>query len=163
MSFYNDRGQQVRPSKYLLDKVVNFSNTLQFFLSNENGTKHSLNEKRIVFLAQIDFWEWEMETLIYSFSNFRDRAKAWAGCPVEMLRKNGILTKTKAIENLRWDRRWHGTETVAPIAELNECIDKWNRLLETCEQTVMVNASEIETFNAGFIKNLDKYRKQSSE
>lgn len=148
---------QCKSSKYLREKVENFSNTLSFFMDSNHG--HKLTEKRLVFLAQIDFWEWEMETLIYSFSNFKERSKAWVGDIESMVRKHGILVKTKCVEKTLWDRGWPNN-TVAPVKELNDCIDKWNQLLETCEQTVMVDRNLIDTFNADFLPNLNKFRKE---
>ena len=156
-----------RPSKYLLDKVANMSGALHFFWSNEQSNKNSLKEKRLVFLSQIDFWDWEMETLIFSFSNFEDRSKAWTepGQIELLLRSQGILVSNSSIRsagNLPWNNRWKRRGVVyAPIKELNDCIETWNMLLAACEETVILhNVDDMINLGGNFIHNLDKYRKK---
>ena len=58
-----------RPSNYLAAKADALSQVITFFKKHD-GTAHLL----AVFLAQIDFWHWEMENLIFSFDTFEERA-----------------------------------------------------------------------------------------
>jgi len=49
------------PSVYLQEKCATLSAVLDFFMQ---GMPHySINEKKLTFFAQIDFWEWELETV----------------------------------------------------------------------------------------------------
>ncbi len=66
-----------RPSVYLLNKCEAVDKVLDFFLATEGSYCRTLAEKRAVFLAQIDFWDWEIENLIFSFDSFMERVKAW--------------------------------------------------------------------------------------
>jgi hypothetical protein len=153
-----------RPSVYLQEKVANFRQTLSFFATNQGSTRLSLKEKRLVFLAQIDFWEWEMETLIYSFSNFQERSKAWSGGSSleKLLSLHGILVKRGVLQEVQMKQCWSysRTDVTAPIEDLNKLIDSWNDLLKMCEEHVLrYDAEEMSALNAQFLRNLDKYRK----
>ena len=64
-----------RPSQYLLEKIQAFDTVLDFFGYSSKGVIET--EKRVIFLITIDFWEWEIENLIYSCQTFKERSQAW--------------------------------------------------------------------------------------
>lgn len=154
-----------KPSLYLLDKCENLEKVLNFF----RGEKGSFNspgiQKRLVFLAQIDFWDWEMDELIYSVSSFDERSKVWLSSLdlVQALGKEGMMIKNAVLEKITWitDRHWDEKKvTVAPVERLNQVIDKWNKLLNLCEESLfdkqVKNAVEL---GANFKKDLSKFKK----
>lgn len=152
---------KMRPSKYLSEKAQNFSQALSFFI--DRSGKHSLIDKRLVFLAQIDFWDWEMDTLIFSFDNFKERSQAWAKGSKhikESLLRLGIPFKHNMLERLSL---WDQNRVFAPIKELNVCIDQWNRLLALCEETLLMDPALVEKFGMSSEPNLNKYRKERRE
>ena len=60
-----------RPSQYLIDKCKSLDTTISFF---GHG---AVLEKRLTFLAQIEFWDWEMDEMIYAIESFQKRSQAW--------------------------------------------------------------------------------------
>ena len=69
--------QQKRPSVYFLERCQELGRVLDFFLAPQQGQSPGLNERLVVFLSQISFWEWELDNLIYAFTSFAERARAW--------------------------------------------------------------------------------------
>lgn len=154
----------MKESNYLKNKCQNLSNTLDFFAGNSGGKAGK--EKRLVFLAQIDFWNWEMDELIFTFDTFAERAKAWNDSGLDnMLSKNSLYIDSKAIDDVKERRyyRWHQEAVDAPWSDLNLVITKWNELLRLCEDTVLFKGAEkhIEQFGmVGVDCNLKKYYKE---
>lgn len=144
--------EEKRPSVYLLNKCQAISTVLDFFLSGSE--KYSATERRVVFMSQIDFWDWEMAELIFSFENFKERSIAWKTEKydfLKLLHKNKILLQNTSV----W--HWPREEVVAPIAELNATIKKWNKLIDLCEKLMDKRAVENDP---ALLKNLDKFRKK---
>jgi hypothetical protein len=130
-------------------------------------------EKRVCFLAQIDFWDWEVENLIFCFQNFQERSKVWEDEGLETtLRTGGFVLHRdilRDLDGLRRNKRWwHSDEqsqVVAPVKKLNEVIAAWNNLLSFCERTLFMPglAKKKEEFAMAVEANLDKYRKKPVE
>ena len=55
---------QPRSSLYLVLRAEALLGSLKFFISETDSVR-----RRVQFLAQSDFWEWEIDNLIYSFTN----------------------------------------------------------------------------------------------
>ncbi len=106
------------------------------------------------------------ETLLFSFDNFKERSAAWEDLinPIDQIKDNfGILVKPKVGEAVIYDRCRQEPDIVPPWAELNKVINKWNNLLEYCEERILVGEkTRNNAVNLGVdvLKNLDKYRKE---
>lgn len=137
-----------RPSEYLVQKCNNLLTALNFFFKgNEYFTAKS---KRIIFLSQIDYWDWELEELIFSFKNFRERGKAWSpnADVYGMLVAKGFDVKVPEVNELVYSQaRLDANQVYAPVDNLNEVIEKFNELL----------ILSVKILNNG---NLDKYKKE---
>lgn len=173
-----------RASVYLTEKCDTFKKLVNFFLDKQAGFCKTLNEKRAVFLAQIDFWDWELDALVYSFQTFAERAKAWddSASLTESLAKHGILVKNSILTDLDFKRyrrqisgrtvlkdgyyvpvRGEPDVTVAPVDKLNEVIRKWNKLLSICEDEIMPPEKTLRIaigMKAAVVPNLEKFRKK---
>jgi hypothetical protein len=158
-----------RPSMYLTKKCDALMDAIAFFKGNRGSRGTATGkEKRFVFLAQIDFWDWEMDELIYSVESFKTRSQAWEASTSNL---GGMLIRLgfPVQENELWNAVWHrgcfgrGQEVVAPIKKINEIIEAWNSLLGLCEKSVFkpkkLIEKHIEAYGVQCVKNLDKYRK----
>lgn len=92
-----------KDSLYLLNKCENLKTALDFF----SGGNHQIPGKirRTIFLLQIDFWDWELEELIFSCKNFSERSAAWGDKDVweifELFKKNNIALKYNTLEEYK--------------------------------------------------------------
>lgn len=162
--------EKEKPSAYLVGKCECLATVVDFFASNNGGYHRSVKDKRTVFLSQIDFWDWEMDELIYSVSSFSERSKAWESCSTlrESLSKLGIPVDPAVVYKIESDRGWNtyflGKNNVVPPTEaLNAVIKKWNKLLKVCEDTLLMDRKQLanlEEMGCQFVQNLDKYRKK---
>lgn len=123
-----------RTSLYLVRRAEALLGALQFFRKGGGDTV----SRRLRFLAQSDFWEWEMENLIYSFVNLAERARTWDAdeFAVRKLGHLGIKLDAKLVKSARWRGDWRietNTQRVAPVELLQQVIDLWNELLALCE------------------------------
>lgn len=153
-----------RPSVYLKERCETFSKLLDYFFVS--GKCVTINERLITFLYQIDFWDWEIENLIFSFDNFEERSKAWIGdvssTAVETSMKHGFPLRTNLVNFWRnWIRRGNN-EVVSPRDDLNKVVTKWNELLTLAEKKVFLSEKTVKSLidlGGQFVPNLDKYRK----
>ena len=159
-----------KPSAYLVGKCECLGKVVDFFASNSGGYCRTVKDKRAVFLSQIDFWDWEMDELVYSVESFEERSKAWetAGTLRECLAKLQIPVDPAILYKIESERGWNvytlgKNQVTAPYEALNDIIRKWNKLLDICESTLLLDKKEImklTEMNCNFIPNLDKYRKK---
>lgn len=162
-----------KPSAYLVGKCECLAKVVDFFLSNNGGYCRSVKDKRTVFLSQIDFWDWEMDELVFSVESFADRSAAWESCATmrASLSKLGIPVDPAIVYKIESDRGWNvyaigKNQVVPPTEALNKVIEKWNKLLKVCEDTLLLERKEIaslEEMGCQFVKNLDKYRKKTHD
>jgi hypothetical protein len=172
-----------RPSVYLEEKCEGLEKVIDFFLSSKGGLLKPADEKLLVFLHQIDFWDWEIENLIFSFDNFEERSRAWettGGIAAYLNNRFGILVKNKTADRVELDRRYREVrrrykewwnpdaakknEVYAPWEKLVKVVDKWNQLITLCEERVLVAEKHRKTaadLGAQVLPNLDKFRKQA--
>ncbi len=156
---------KTKPSVYLVEKCETFSNVLGYFLAAKGSYKKPINEKLLVFLAQIDWWDWEIENLIFSFDNFVERSKLWktmGDLPEKVFKDFGVMVNPKVGDKIIYDRAYRvEPEIVAPWEDLNVVIDKWNRLVAYCEERLLadekVRKSAVD-LGAG-VRDLSKYKK----
>jgi len=158
-----------KPSVYLQGKCECLEKVLDFFLSNNGGYCRTVKDKRTVFLSQIDFWDWEMDELCFSIDSFTERSKAWDSMQTvrECVAKLGLPVKAQILYEIESNRGWDGwrinSKVVAPVDILNKVIQKWNKLLKVCEETLLMDTKEylaLANMGCQFVKNLDKYRKK---
>lgn len=147
-----------RPSQYLVEKCQSFHKVLDFFLGPDK-------ERRVSFVSQIGFWEWELDTLIYSVTSFEERSKVWEvmSSAEDALRQQGIVLKRGVLEGTRYNKKMrvkYGTKITAPIATLNEVIERWNQLLDVCENLLPDNLEKAVELGANVLTSLKKYRKK---
>lgn len=161
-----------RPSVYLVEKCDGLEKVIDFFTHLQGSYLKAADEKLLVFLHQIDFWDWEIENLIFSFDNFEERSRAWKGGSMaeQIGARHGILVKSKISDDADFNRKYrscHEQEVVvAPRENLKVVVEKWNALLSLCEQRVMVSQKGLNTaihYGAQVLPNLDKYRKKFVE
>jgi hypothetical protein len=119
------------------------------------------------FLAQSDFWEWEMENLIYSFTNLSERQKTWKSTynALEKLGNLGIAIDDRVVRKAR-PRVDHWStakvdERVAPVKMLAETIEIWNCLIDVLEaQFIRPMRDKAEKWNVETRNDLSSLRKQ---
>jgi hypothetical protein len=70
--------REKRPSVYLVERSQELGRVLYFFLAPHEGRTPGLDERLVVFLAQLGFWEWELDNLIYAFTTFAERMRCIA-------------------------------------------------------------------------------------
>jgi hypothetical protein len=161
--------QNRRPSVYLEERCENLAQVLEFFLGPHRGQSPAIDEMLVVFLSQLGFWEWELDNLIYAFSTFDERSQAWEhenGLGMaNALRTQGILVRFSAVKNLKAKRQARAgrrREVFAPVEHLNRLIQRWNALLDLCEERVLVDIEEREEaveLGAQLLPDLSKFRK----
>ncbi len=161
-----------RNSKYLEGKAANLQIALQFFMKGNN-------DRTLAFLDQIDFWDWEVEELLFSFKNFDERAAAFETTnPGSLALDRGLMISAKIAHNAKSDRRWNvrqaqyrpeKSKVEAPTDMLQQLLNTWEELLEKAEKLLMtdkmlktVTASGATGF-ADSVNNLSKYRKPQLE
>lgn len=128
-----------RASVYLIERASSLTQALNFFTKGQKNIDG--DEKKMIFLAQIDFWDFEVESLIYCFQSFAERQKAWntIGSVEEKISKNKLLIRPNFIKNLGDSRshwRWRyqrRANVVAPIEALLNLVNEWNVLLDRSE------------------------------
>lgn len=177
MTDFDSEGEEKpRPSLYLLRKADALLGALRFFDVGSGDT----TRRRLQFLAQSDFWEWEIDNLIYLFTNLAERSETWRSpkSTAEKLGRMGISVKSKALAHVGWRNTKYGlrralwnhsasTRThgpTAPIDALAEVIDTWNRLLDAVEsQFLSPMRRDVERWNvqtrtdlAGMKKSMPK-------
>lgn len=146
-------------SVYLLNKCENLQKSLDFFCGGDYKTPAKI--RRVIFLLQIDFWDWELEELIFSFKNFHERSSAWGDNGIwkifELFKKNNIELKQNILEEYNSWVDWrdydinsksYQTKIVIPPTEnLNKTIEIFNSLLDLCQKELQSG-------------NLIKYKKE---
>jgi hypothetical protein len=172
---------KTRPSEYLLAKVNSLSEAVRFFSAEGKGDR----ARRVVFLAQIEFWDWEFENLLFSFENFSERADVWtADAPAieDMLQKKGFILNIRQVRPLakrvhvskrvhEWRQQADGSwkcdfvgirdKVEPPVGQLNVLVDRWNRLLDLCEKLLnLKKAKEIKSCCGVAVEGLGAYRKE---
>lgn len=168
-----ERVMKEKPSAYLAGKCECLAKVVDFFASTNGGFCRSVKDKRTVFLSQIDFWDWEMDELIFSVSSFEERSKTWESC-LDMqtsLSKLNLPVDPAIVYKITSERGWNTYQldknhVVPPIKALNEVIKKWNKLLKICEDTLFMDRKQLmslDDMGCKFIHNLDKYRKKEHE
>jgi len=131
------------------------------------------NDSSLVFLAQIDFWDFEMDSLIYCFESFEERSKAWEspGAVEKMLSKQNFVPKKKILNDfvndkpyqkrIVWKNKKKGNDVESPYRALERCVKEWNKLVDRCQNMLVSEKFEKTAKLCGMKVNRDlsKYEK----
>jgi hypothetical protein len=170
----NDERSAQRTSLYLVRRADALLGTLRFFSASSGDTIR----RRLQFLAQSDYWEWEIDNLIYSFTNLAERRETWRSPNATRLKLDqlGIVVNAKLLRNARWQSdghrryparrggKWnikHRSDRVAPVALLKQVIDAWNLVIGLVEtQFIAPMRENAEKWNIKMRTDLSNLRKQ---
>ena len=139
----SESSNEQRTSLYLVRRAEALKSALEFF----SGDGASKQWRRLQFLTQSDFWEWEIDNLIYSFTNLAERSKTWdsADAAGKRLGELGVVVNTKTVRDARWSGGWHLHRTggrAAPVDLLREVIAVWNDLIDNAAKHAMSRTRE---------------------
>lgn len=161
----------MKKSKYLVDRCYTFERALEFF-RGEYGTRDiSGIEKRLIFLLQIKYWDFEIDSLIFSFETFKERQVDWKENLEDSISDIPYLINPKVIKEIKSKNYWkkyslysnNRKDMSAPLEELNTLIENWNTLIDLCENTLLDKKSKDKIENFGILNtedNLQKYKKE---
>lgn len=157
-----------RPSVYLQEKCANLEKVIDFFLMPQGTFLTTIGERLLSFLSQIDFWEWEIDNLVFSFATFEERSRAWEfekGL-IEGVQSQGMMVQKHLFNKLKEKRhrkKGQGRKVVPPYDRLTIVVDKWNQLLRLCEDRVLLPRAELDklaSLGAQILLDLTKFRKR---
>jgi hypothetical protein len=125
-----------RTSVFLESRVAQLRQVVAFFVDKRGaaGTRRLL-----VFLTQIEFWNWEFDCLRYAAEGFAGRALGWRTPPSgveEGLVELGFRVKRQALDEVREELRQHGgvvASVSVPREQYDELVSEWNALLTRVE------------------------------
>jgi hypothetical protein len=162
-----------RTSLYLVLRADAVLGALRFFIAGSRDR----TRRQLQFLAQSDFWEWEIDNLIYSFTNLAERSETWRSprATVEKLGALGIVVNAKLLRHATWRSNFHGRrdvpwsgrwkveqtgQRVAPVALLREVVDQWNQVIDAVEaQFIVPMQKDAKRWNIQTRRNLSSLRK----
>lgn len=153
--------EQVRTSLYLVRRAEALIGALKFF-ANDVG---NATERRLQFLAQSDFWEWELDNLAYSFETLAERSRTWASgaAATRKLNQLGVVVDAKIVRRVKWHGGWRVREDrrrVAPAELLREAVELWNGLIDRVEvQFVAPMRENADRYNIQTVRHLGHLRK----
>lgn len=157
-----ERYDSQRTSLYLVRQADALLGALRLFTVVNGNAK----PRRLQFLAQSDFWEWEIDNLIYSFTTLAERQRTWSStsATVAKLGQLGIAVDVKLLRAAKWRGHWKvqqaGTR-VAPIDMLDQVVEAWNGLIDQLEAEFIEPMQEkVERWNVQSRKDLKGLRKQ---
>lgn len=159
-----------RTSKYLDAKAQNLRSALLYFTDSSN--RQPKEDRLVAFLDQIDFWDWELDELLFSYRNFDERAEAFESTePGQRAAQFGLMVNPKKAKSLQRDRRWDAwrnrlsgdsQKMEAPEDSLAETLTVWHSLLTEAEG-MLASDKLLEQAKAAGVMNvstsLAKYRK----
>ncbi|HEX8915425.1 MAG TPA: hypothetical protein VF796_23935 [Humisphaera sp.] len=153
--------EEGRTSLYLVRRAEALIGALKFFAGQRDATV-----RRLQFFAQSDFWEWEIDNLIYSFENLAERSASWAtsDAAVGKLGRLGVAVDVRVARRVRWNHGWQATGVkcrTAPADLLRETIDLWNALVDRVEeQFVTPMRRKADKYNIQTVRDLNRLRKR---
>ena len=136
-----------KSSNFLKMRAQALKDALSFF--SRGG-----HQEKAVFLAQLSFWTFEVDSLIDIFDTFPERSLAWGPKGLQRaLQAEGISLKPsissklkKSMRRVDWVRADDGSMRAlpqnrmrAPKKALKEVLDEWNSLLIECQKLTLEN------------------------
>ena len=153
MNMNTDAPCDQRPSRFLKQRIECFAETLAVFSRQ--------TQFKVTFLLQLDFWDWEMDEILFAVENFAEREKAWrvsGHTADEMLIADGIFLKNRAIGS--YGPSTLSNRVIAPQNDLANLVCRWNDLLSECERMLDPNCIvQIQKVRGKVLQDLSKYRK----
>jgi hypothetical protein len=153
MNMNSDAASDQRPSRFLKQRIESFADTLAFFSRQ--------TQFKVAFLLQLDFWDWEMDEILYAVSNFTEREKAWrvsGHTADEMLIAGGIYLKNRALGS--YGPSTQSNRVIAPLDDLANLIHRWNDLISECERMLdPKSTAQLLKVDGRALQDLNKYRK----
>ena len=152
---------QVRTSLYLVRRAEALIGALKFFANDASNA----TERRLQFLAQSDFWEWELDNLAYSFETLAERSRTWASgaAATQKLNSLGVVVDAKIVRRVKWQGGWRVRQDrrrVAPTDLLREAVELWNGLVDRVEtQFVAPMRAKADRYNLQTVRHLGHLRK----
>lgn len=154
----NDK-ERKQTSLYLVRRAEALIGALRFFA----GDGSHGNVRLVQFVTQSDYWEWEVDNLIYSFTNLAERQATWHSSHArgEKLAKLDVRISARMARQVRWQTEGGGwavktaSVRVAPAEMLREAIDLWNAVVSRAESQVIAPvAKENRRWNIGAREDL---------
>jgi hypothetical protein len=153
MNMSTDATCDQRPSRFLKQRIECFAETLAFFSRQ--------TQSKVAFLLQLDFWDWEMDEILYAVGNFAEREKAWrvsGHTADEMLIADGIFLKNRALGS--YGPATQSTRVIAPLDDLAKLVARWDDLISECERMLDPNCTaQLLKVGGKVLQDLTKYRK----
>jgi hypothetical protein len=126
-----------RTSVFLESRVSQLRQVIEFFSAKSGaaGTRRLL-----VFLTQIEFWNWELDCLQFASEGFAGRAVGWRTPPSgveEGLIALGFRVKSHALGKVKDELRAHGGSSASvsvPRKQYDALVSEWNALLTRAEE-----------------------------
>ncbi len=157
-----------RASQYLIERCMSLTQVFDYFLT-EPSRKYETSETRLVtFIAQIKYWDWEMDLLRHSFETFEERSKAWNDTDTAetAIRMSGLPARPKIIRRIGWSRiseRVNG-KIVAPMDIYRRTVETWNKVLDKCKDEILLDEEQqvkhLEQFGVKY-NSIDSFRKEA--
>lgn len=157
-----------RTSVYLESRCEIVEQLLAFFEA-KNVEPLLKVERAVVFLAQLQFWDWELENLILAINSYRERSTAWTDLNgygmANALKTAGFWIRKKYLGGLksrRVQRQVSGQQVSAPVKRLNLLLIRWNNYLDYLEQEVLIDEEErldAASYHCNIHLNLNAWRK----
>lgn len=155
----------MRSSVYLAERTEALYQALTFFEKTKSNLSNM--ELHLVFLSQIDFWEFELDSLVFLFENFAERSKCWnsVGAIDDKIRKHDLILNKTFLGKVSNKRYWRRSfrrkgEVFNPTELLNKVINKWNELIDICRYLLVNDKIEKSALEAGAkCKSITSYKK----
>lgn len=152
----------MRSSIFLCELCETFYTALNFF---RTSNKFSDAEKGLIFIAQIDFWDFQIENLIYAFDSFQERQEDWVNFDsiVDKIKKKDLIVRTEHLQNVKNARYWKNQNKalnepkdlfLKTVTLYNDIIDKYSYLLINKKQEKQYKLVGIK------VKRIEDYKKK---
>lgn len=153
-----------RTSVFLESRVAQLRQVVAFFADKPGaaGTRRLL-----VFLTQLEFWNWEFDCLRHAAEGFAGRALGWrtpaSGVEAGLV-ESGFRVKRHVLAEVREELREHGGSVASvfvPRKQFNALVAEWNALLARAEDLFDERRLVDELATGASLKtDLAAYRKQ---
>jgi hypothetical protein len=150
----------MRSSLYLASRCETLFQALSFF--NKAHPSFTKEELGLIFMAQLDFWSFELDNLIYLFQTFEDRQQDWTSIDSidEKIRKQGLIIKKSHLGKLKYHRYGRKTNPIEdPKDLLNKVLDLWNELIDHLKCMEDSQALEKSDACGASLKSLESFKK----
>jgi hypothetical protein len=152
----------MRSSIFLCELCETFYTALSFF---KTSNKYSDAEKGLIFIAQIDFWDFQIENLIYAFDSFQERQEDWINFNsiVDKIKKKDLIVRTEHLEKVKTARYWRNQNK--PLNEpkdlLLKTVNLYNDLIDKYSYLLIDNKQRKQYTLVGIkVKHINEFKKK---